>query len=224
MFGQNASIVVVFIDRNRLQFYSTRMPDILALEIPATISKDLDIVNKDGFYTLVNQWVKQNNLSGAQLFFVLSPMTYFERIITSAEESRQETDILSFYNSVPFDELATRVVTIEGKKHAIAVNREFIESIRHAFMLQGYHVMSVVPAVLLGTLAAKRWLDKETGAYVVKHVDTLAAQNIVESEEQNVAVPASRVPTEKNNPRLMIMVSIFGVLLLALIVVVFTRH
>ena len=224
MFGQNSSIVVVFIDRNRLQFYSSRLSDILTLEIPATFSKDLDIVNKDGFYTLVNQWVKQNSLSGAQLFFILSPMTYFERIITAAEESRQETDILSFYNSVPFEELATRVVTIDGKKHAVAVNREFIESIRHAFMLQGYHVIAVVPAVLLGILAAKRWLDKEMGAYVVKHIDTLTAQNIVDSEEQNVAAPASRVPTEKNNPRLMIMVGIFGVLLLTLIVFLFVRH
>lgn len=224
MFGQNQSIVVVFIDRNRLQFYGSRLPEVLTLEIPVTIFKDLDIVNKDGFYTLVNQWVKQNNLSGAQLFFILSPMTYFERIITAADESRQETDILSFYNSVPFEELATRVLTIGGKKLAVAVNREFIESIRHAFMLQGYHVMSVVPAVLLGTLAAKRWLDKEMGAYVVKHAEVLAAQNLVESEEPAVAAPASRVPTEKNNPRLMIMVSIFGALLLALIVVLFTRH
>lgn len=224
MFGQNSSIIVVFIDRNRLQFYGSRLSDILTLEIPLAISKDLDIVNKDGFYTLVNQWVKQNNLSGAQLFFVLSPMTYFERIINSAEESRQETEILAFYNSVPFEDLATRVLTMDGKKHAVAANREFIESIRHAFMLQGYHVVSVIPAVLLGALAAKRWLDKEMGAYVVKHIDALAAQNIVESEEQSVAAPASRVPTEKNNPRLMIMVGIFGVLLLALIVILFTRH
>jgi hypothetical protein len=224
MLGQNPSIVVVFIDRNRLQFYSSRLPDILTLEVPATFSKDLDIVNKDGFYTLVNQWLKQNNLGGSQLFFVLSPMTYFERIIPPDEESRQETDILSFYNSVPFEELATRVLIIGGKKHAVAVNRDFIESIRHAFMFQGYHVIAVVPAVLLGTLAAKRWLDKETGAFVVKHIETLVAQNIVESEEQSVVAPASHVPTEKNNPRLMIMVSIFGVLLLALIVLLFTHH
>ncbi len=224
MFRQSSSIVVVFIDRNRLQFYGSRLPDILTLDIPATLSKDLDILNKDGFYTFVNQWVKQNNLGGAVLFFILSPMTYFERIITAAEESRQETDILSFYNSVPFEELATRVLTIEGKKHAIAANREFIESIRHAFMLQGYQVMSVVPAVLLGTLSAKRWLDKETGAYVVKHIETLTAQNIAESDEQSIAPTVSRVPTEKNNPRLMIMVGIFGVLLLVLIVVLFTRH
>ncbi len=224
MLGQSPSSVVVFIDRNRLQFYSSRMPDILSLEIPATFSKDLDIVNKDGFYTLVNQWLSKNNLGGAQLFFVLSPLTYFERIITASEESRQETDILSFYNSVPFEELATRVLTIDGKKHAVAVNRDFIESLRHAFMFQGYHVTAVVPAVLLGTLAAKRWMDKEMGAYIVKHLDALVSQNMVESDQPNVVVPVSHGPTEKNNPRLMIMVSIFGVLLLALIVVIFTRH
>ncbi len=224
MRSTSSSIVVVFVDRNRLQFYGSRLPAILTLEIPPTLSKDLDIVTKDGFYTFVNQWVKQNNLSGAHLFFVLSPMTYFERVITATEESRQETEILSFYNCVPFEDLATRVLTIDGKKHAIAVNRDFVEGIRHAFMLQGYHVTAVIPAVLLGALSAKRWLDAEMGGYVVKHAEVLAGQNIVESEEQQIAAPASGVPTEKNNPRLMIMVSIFGVLLLALIVIIFTRH
>lgn len=220
----SSHIVVVFVDRNRLQFYGSRLQGILTLEIPATLFKDLDIVTKDGFYTFVNQWIKQNNLGGAQLLFVLSPMTYFERVVIATEESRQETEILSFYNSVPFEDLATRVVTIDGKKHAIAANREFIEGIRHAFMLQGYHVSAVIPAVLLGTLSSKRWLDAETGVYVVKHAETLVGQNIVEFEEPNVAPPASGVPTEKNNPRLMIMVGIFGVLLLALIVILFTRH
>lgn len=218
MFGQSSSIVVVYIDRNRLQFYGGRLPAVLALDIPTVLARDLDIVNKDGLYTLVNQWLKQNNLGGAKLFFVLSPMTYFERVIVSTGESEQETEILSFYDSVPFDELATRVLTLSGKKHAIAVNREFVESIRHAFMLQGFHIVAVIPAILLGTLAAKRWLDAEMGAYVLKHVDVLGGQNIVDLEEPGgpMSQPSS-VPTAKNNPRLMIMVGILGVLLLVLI-------
>ncbi len=224
MYRKNLSIVVVFVDRNRLQFYGSKLPAILALEIPGTISRDLDILNKDEFYTLVNQWVKQNNLSGAQLLFVLSPMIYFEQVVTSTEESRQETEILSFYNSVPFEELATRVLMISGRKHAIAVNRDFVESIRHAFMLQGYHVAAVVPAVILGSLSVKRWMDAEMGAYILKHIDTIVGQNIVESEDQDVTTPASSQPTEKNNPRLMIMVSILGILLFALIVFIFVRH
>jgi hypothetical protein len=91
-------------------------------------------------------------------------------------------------------------------------------------MLQGYHVAAVVPAVILGSLSVKRWMDAEMGAYILKHIDTIVGQNIVESEDQDVTNPASSQPTEKNNPRLMIMVSILGVLLFALIVFIFVRH
>jgi len=78
----------------------------------------------------------------------------------------------------------------------------------------------------LGTLSAKRWLDAEMGLYVVKHTDTLREYNVVDTEDQNqaAATPAAAVPTTKTNPRLMIMVSVLGILLLVLIFFIFTRH
>lgn len=225
MFGQKASIVVVFIDRNRLQFYGGGLPAILALDIPPTIVKDLEILNRDALYTLVNQWLKQNNLGGAGLFFVLSGQTYFEKVITATGDSEQETEILAFYDSVPFEELSTRVLTANTKKLAIATNKDFIEGIRHAFMLQGLHIIAIIPAVLLGTLSAKRWLDVEMGMYILKHFDTLRGQNIVDLDEPAVLASASGAgpSSTKNNPRLMVMVGILGVLLLVLIFFAFVR-
>lgn len=226
MFGQKFSIVVVFVDRNRLQFYGGGLPAVLALDLPLTLAKDLEIINRDALYTLVNQWLKQNNLGGAQLFLVLSPQTYFEKMITATGESEQETEILAFFDSVPFEELSTKVLTIDTKKIAVAINKDFIEAIRHAFMLQGLHVVSVIPAVLLGSLASKRWLDAEMGSYILKHYETLRGQNIVDLDEPMAMAngPAPRVPTSKNNPRLMIMVGILGVLLLVFIFIAFVRH
>lgn len=226
MFGQKTSIVVVFVDRNRLQFYGGGLPAILSLDMPPIVVKDLEILNRDSLYTLVNQWLKQNNLGGAQLFLVLSPTTYFDRAIASTGESEQETEILEFYDSVPFDELATKVLTITNKKVAIATNRDFIEGIRHAFMLQGFRVVGVIPAVLLGTLAAKRWMDAEMGSYVLKHFDILKGQNVIDIDEPTTMIgrPASGVATTKNNPRLMIMVGILGVLLLVFIFFAFFHH
>jgi len=111
MFGQKSSVVVVFIDRNRLQFYGSGLSSILTFDIPATIVRDLDVVNRDAFYTLVNQWLKQNNIGGRELLFVLAPDMYFEKLLVTKGESEQETEILHFYDSVPFEELTTKVLT-----------------------------------------------------------------------------------------------------------------
>ena len=226
MFGQSVHIIVVFIDRNRLQFYGSGLSSVLALDIPTTVVQDLDVVNRDALYTLVNQWLKQNNLGSAQLFFILAPDTYFEKVLISKGENEQETEILHFYDSVPFEELTTKVLTFENVKRALAINKEYLEAVRHAFLLQGHRVVAVVPALVLGTLCAKRWLDTEMGSYVIKHADTLREYNVVDLEEQNqaVATPVSAVPTTKTNPRLMVMVSMFGVLLLVLIFFIFTRR
>ena len=226
MFGNKSPMVVIFVDRNRLQFYGGGLSSILALDIPPTIVRDLEIVNRDAFYTLVNQWLKQNNLGGAELFFVLSPQSYFEKVVASTGDSEQETEILDFYESVPFEELVTKVYTINTRKVAVATNKDFVEAIRHGFMLQGLDVISMIPAVLLGTLAGKRWLDAEMGSYIIKHLESLRSQTIIDLEEpgQTASIPMRNVPTAQNNPRLMIMVGILGVLLLVLIFFIFVRR
>ena len=226
MFGQNSPAIVVFVDRNRLQFYGSGLASILVLDIPATIVRDLDVVNRDALYTLVNQWLKQNNLGGRELLFILAPDTYVETPLTTKGESEQETEILQFYDSVPFEELTTKVLTFENGKRAFAINKEYLEAIRHAFLLQGHRVVAAVPALALGTLSAKRWLDAEMGSYVIKHADILREYNVIDFDEQNQATtaPISEGATTKTNPRLTIMVSVFGVLLLVLIFFIFTRH
>lgn len=225
MFGQSKTTIVVYVDRNRLQFYGGGFSAILALDIPLTIVKDLEVVNRDGLYTLVNQWSKQNNLGGAKLFFVLSPGTYFDIAVTAKTDSERETEILQFYDRVPFEELTTRIIPVDAGKRAFAMNKPYLDALRHAFLLQGVHVAAAVPAFLLGNLATKRWLDAEMGAYVLKHADTLRDQNVLEitSEALPGVKAQSSVPTTKSNPRLMIMVGIFGVLLLVLVFVIFTR-
>lgn len=224
MFGQSGSTLIVFVDRSRLQFYGGRLSSVLSLDIPPAILHDLEVVNKDALYTLVNQWLKQNNLGGNQLFIVLSPTTYFEKQITSQTETEQETEILKFYDTVPFEEMTTKVLSQDGGKRAVAANSEFLEAIRHAFALQGLRVVGVIPAFVLGSLAAKRWLDAEMGAFVLKHLEALRLQNILELSEpgQMPVVVQRETPNSKSNPRLMMMVGVFGVLLLILIVVIFT--
>ncbi len=224
MFGQKSSIVVVFVDRNRLQFYGGTSPSVLTLDIPPAVCKDLEIVNRDALYTLVNQWLKQNNLGGARLLFVLSPMTYFDKVMTTSGESEQETEILMFYDSVPFEDLATKVLTIANKKIAFAVNRDYMDAIRHAFTLQGFQIIAVVPAVILGSLATKRWLDAEMGLYILKHIDTLRTQTLIEREDEANQGSPPITPTAQNNPRIMTLVGVFGLLLLVLIAMIFIRR
>jgi hypothetical protein len=228
MFGQTSKPVIVFVDRNRLQFYGGKSSSIAVLDLPPAIASDIEISNRDGLYTLVNQWMKQNAIGGSPLFFVLSPSTYFEKVISATADTEQETEILKFYDMVPFEELLTKVISAGPTvpKHAFATNNDFVEALRHAFLLQGLRVVGVIPAMLLGSLAAKRWMDAEMGAYVVKHFAELQAQSVVAGDDLQVPLQnaPSNVPTSANNPRLMILVSIFGVLLLGLIIFFFVRH
>lgn len=226
MFGNKKSVIICFVHRNRLQFYSLGNSQIISLDIPGTIIKNLEVIERDEFYVLVNQWLKQNSPSGDQLIFVLSSATYFDREITGEDETGQETEILKFYDLVPFEELVTKVIYTGTSRHAFAVNKPYLESIQHAFYLQGLHTVGVIPVFILGPHAAKQQMDAELGVYVTKHADTLLAYSIIDAIEPgtsaSVNMPVSSAT--KSNNRMMIMVGVFGALLLILIVLLFTRQ
>src|SRR4030042_6634296 len=172
--------LVVNIDRNRLQFYGGNLSSILSLDIPATIVRDQDIVNKDEFYTLVKQWVKQYNVVPTSMFCVFSENTYFDKFIPAGDETKTETEILKFFDLIPFDSIWTKVLPAPKGHRAVAINKAYYEAIRHAFALQGFIQQAAIPAFALGDALAKRVFDAEVGAYVVKNMEALRKQNLLD--------------------------------------------
>lgn len=225
MFGTKSPLIICFINRNKLQFYSSGFGQIVAMDIPSTIINNLEVVSRDQLYVLVNQWLKQNSPGGDQLLFILSSSTYFDREIAGNDETGQETEILKFYDLVPFEELTTKVITVSNGKHVFAVNKLYLEAIQHAFYLQGLRVIGIIPVFVLGAHAVKQQLDPDMGAYVVKHAEVLLPYSVVDALESggsaSMNMPVSSAA--KSNSRMMVMVSIFGVLLLILIVLLLTR-
>lgn len=225
MFGTTPPLIICFIHRNTVQFFSFGSGVIVSMDIPATAISNLEVVNKDELYVFINEWLKRNTIGGDRMLFVLSGATYFDRQIEGADESGQETQILKFYDTVPFEELITKVVPVNGGKHVFAVNKPYLEAIQHAFYLQGIQSTGVIPAFVLGPHSAKQRIDPEMGTYIIKHADTFSSYSLSDAQDMSAstiaAMPTSSI--KKSNTRMMAMVGIFSFLVLVLIVMLLTR-
>jgi hypothetical protein len=222
----NQRIIILYINQNTFQFVGGNLSGVLTIQLPDSIIRDTEVINRDGLYTLINQWVKQYMLSGTQLIVILSEVSYFEKIFSSAESTQLESDILKFFDVVPYESLLTKVYPHEKGKRAVAINKSLYESIQQGFSLQGVPVKGVIPGFTLGKFSTNRSLDAETALFIFKNLDTLIKQNVFEVQELNppvVASPGTDSAQLKQKKRLPFLLGIFAVLIALLAVLVITQ-
>jgi len=221
MFNQK-SILILFINRNTFQLFGGNLTGIVTVEAPENILRDGDVISADGAYTLIKQMAKQYLLTGTQLVLVLSNLMYYEKIFSPVQSTQLENDVLNFFNVVPYESLLTKVYDIEKGKRAVAVNRSLFETIRQGFALQGIPVKALVPACLLGLSANTHVLTAEVVSEIMRNVDNLTKQSIIDTQEAAPVVSESgnTSSTPKKKSQLPLLLGVFGVLILVLVVVV----
>jgi len=220
----NKSIIVLFIDRNRFQFYGANLSGIETLDVPQSSLRDLDVANRDALYTLIKQWVKQHALISVQLVLIFAETSYFEKVFSSVAPAQLETDIIKFFDEVPFESTITKVHDVPNGKRAVAINKALYEAVRQGFLLQGLSIKGVIPMFALGVLSDRRTLDAEVGEYVLKNIDTLLHQSLVDAQEVSVThakESSSQHPIFAKKSNLPILLGVFGVLLVIFLVMIF---
>lgn len=221
----NQKYIILFIDRAQIQLYGGNLTGIVTIEIPETILNDGDILRKDDLYTLIKQCVKQYALTSGQLIMVLSEALYFEKIFFSADTPQTESDILKFFDSIPYDSVWTKVYQTEKGKHAVAVNKVLYEAFHQGFLLQGLSTKALVPSSVLGQIGAKRVLDKPMAEYILGNVEAVTKQSLLDAQELGLSTPQEKLDANKNKPKsnIGLLLGVFGVLLVVLIIVVLTQ-
>lgn len=220
----NKSIIVLFIDRNRFQFYGANLSGIETLDVPDSSIRDLDVVNRDVLYTLIKQWVKLHTLVSVQLVLIFAETSYFEKVFTLAAPAQLETDIIKFFDEVPFESTITKVHDIPNGKRAVAINKALYEAIRQGFLLQGLTIKGVIPMFALGELGSRHSLDAQVGEYVLKNIDTLLRQSLVDVAEvtvSNIKESGSVHAPPHKKSSLPILLGVFGILLVIFLIMIF---
>lgn len=216
--------MILFIGRNRFQLVGGNLSGIITLEIPEAVIRDIDIVSKDGLYTLIKQWVKQYTIAAGQLVLVLSEETYFDKQFSTHEHPEVETDVLKFFDMVPYESIWTKVYSVPTGKRAIAINKAWYEAISQGFSLQGFQIKSMIPAFTLGQLSGASALDAKLVDHIMKNYDALARQSLLDATELTPAMQREQESkpsgTAKPRSNLPLYLGVFGVLMVVLVITV----
>lgn len=221
----SSSTLVLLIDRNRLAVYGGgNLSQVVSLDIPLTVVKDIDVVDRPAFDALIQSWLTQNKVPTADVVVVLSEATYFARDETQEGKDEAEKEAAAFTDSMPFEKVAMKRYPLERGYRIVCVNDAFLDTIIAALRVHDLAVVAVVPSFLLGPHGDKHVLDTEMGKYIVGHVDKLKSQSVVGPVEHGSSTTGKDVAVfAKKNQRFVVFLGVFVVLIIVLAILLLLR-
>lgn len=223
MLGQK-NWLVIMVTKNDLQLVGPGEAKIETVLFPPNIISNMEVIDKDGLYTLITNWLKLRPHISGEIIWLLAPDVYFEHVLTSVEQDRIDSETLQFLDTVPFEEVLSRTYKSTEWRQIIAVNKDLIMSLIQAFSLQGYITKTVVPSHLL---QADGVLTPELEHNAIRRATELSRESLVSAPSSLYVpvVPQNFAVTEpKAKSALTLLLSVFGVLLAILGFVIYLNY
>lgn len=212
---------VLFLVRDRLYLYDGS--NILALEFPANIVHDIDVLDRDGLYNLITAFIQNNKLLPAQLYFVLSESVCFSKDFTigsPADTAKTEAEIKEFTDEIPFSSVVSKTYKTANTYRVVGANQELIDTIFNALEAKGFGISALVPANLFPEIGITSDLTADKAQAVLNNKELAVTASMVGErtvKEQQLATSQTAVPKNKLLPYL---IGGFIILLIILVLLI----
>ena len=209
MFNQKKWLVIL-VSTNSLQLMGLAEETVQIIPLPASIIASQEILNKDGLYTLITDWVKQRTYTSAEIIWLLSPEVCFDYLLTTTEQDKVDSETLQFLDSVPFENILSRIYSTPEGRVITAVNKDLLMALVQSFSLHGYTTKAVIPV-------RDSTLTQELFTSTVKRSGELSRDSLL---ALTPSTPKKDDSKAKSHSSLPLLLGVFGVLLAILIIVI----
>lgn len=210
---------LILLDKNRLWLYHGTTGEILNLDFPTTVMKDMEVLNRDLFIKQFESFLNVHKVEGPRVDLVIAPSLLFSKDFSGIEEPKKEEAIKSFVDNVPFDSVAKTTMHLDKVVRVIVANKDLITLVKRSLEKRKCEMFLALPATAIANLTISAALDQQTALAVLEQSDSLKAYNLLEAAP--VANPLMNITAnaaDKSHPkRLPLLLSMFGGLISVLI-------
>ncbi|MBP6044840.1 MAG: hypothetical protein WAT72_04565 [Microgenomates group bacterium] len=212
-------VSLILIDKNKLWLYSGATGEILNLDFPTTVMKDMEVLNRDLLIKQFESFLSVHKVDGPRVDIVIAPSLLFIKDFSGIEEPKKEEAIKSFVDNVPFDSTAKTTMHMDKVVRVIVANKDLIILIKHSLEKRKCEVPLILPATVITNVSISSALDPQIAKAVLGQTDSLKAYNLLDTGPainplKNITANAA----DKSHPkRLPLLLSMFGGLISVLI-------
>lgn len=210
---------LILFDKNRLWLYHGTTGEIINLDFPTTVMKDMEVLNRDLFIKQFESFLSVHKVDGPRVDLIIAPSLLFSKDFPGVEEPKKEEAIKSFVDNVPFDSVAKITVHLDKVARVIVSNKDLITLIKRSLEKRKCEMLLALPATAFTNVSVSTVLDEQTAQAILSQLDSLKSYNLLEaSPTANPLMNITANAADKSHPkRLPLLLSMFGGLISVLI-------
>lgn len=220
MLGTKQPLLYVFLDASRMQVGESEST-IRTWEFPIESIQDSRIINGSLFISSLEKFFSDARLTPGRVTLVLSETIIFSQKISPKNDTEKHEAARVFYDMVPSENVLKKEYKEGSEILLVAADSDFVKGIASGLLHLGCTIAITIPALILGAMGEKRWLDSELVTYLAGHNEELSKWNLNVAIEQlgEAGEKPSSVIQKKSPPYLLIGIFLFLILVLILLLV-----
>jgi len=213
--NQKGRSAVLWLNLQGFQLYIKGQKSLLSFSFLPESVKYFDVIDEEKFLNQLELFVKQNNLSSLDTYFIIAPEALMEKEFVKGND-----DLLNqFIEAVPYELVFSKKLVKEKSVLVSCFNASFYQLIDSVWQKHDSQMKAVVPYYSVGQTK----FDLKTAILILKKVDSLKKVSMVsnlENEEGAWLLP-DNPPKSQEKSTLPIVLPIFAILIIVLIFVIF---
>lgn len=226
MLGGGKHKGVIFLKRNSFLIYEEGRQALLSLDLPETIIKNLELVNKDQLEIYLKDFIEKNKLTSSNLIIIATDEVLFEKKLPDLKVAELQTEVQKFLDNVPVDTPVSKVYKEDGGYKVTVLNSDFATYLKASFINLGYSVEAFIPY-----FAAVKGLNQtnlstiDIARSIIRRYESIKPEQFVFAQEEEMPTekPAIQTSTAAKKPQaktLPYLLAVFGFLFIVLAILV----
>jgi hypothetical protein len=212
---------IIFLDKNRI--YVQAGDGVIKLDVPDTIIRDVDVIDKSGFDTLVDNFIKTKKLEPSRMWVILPDTVCFTKDFSQADVVKSDSAMRDFLEAIPYDQVISKKYRSGQNIRIIATNLEYIEAVTEIFERNGFLAEGIIPGAVFPGYTTKKILDAEYAKFILENKSLMRAANMFAKITVPSNNPIEPAAPQKHGKMLPYLIAGFVVLIIILGVVLFLR-
>lgn len=218
------SPIIFYFGPNKIDMYCSEMKQVISWALADDVYRDLEIVDAVKFRKLMVDAVASQKIKPDQVIVILSEHILFATELPngSHKEADKVAMLRRFRLQVPFPSPFVKEITKDKSTIAVALNRDLYDLLIDQFKGLEFDVTTLVPSQLLPFAMPASGMTVSEAQAIIQYWPRLEAQDFLEAEKHKTQfISASTAQTAEDKRRTLILSSIFGILLVVLVLVAF---
>lgn len=144
-------ICVIYIDNNKILFYSNELKNTGEIPLSADIISDLEVINADKLGETIDSFFISNSLKESEFnaILVFSQNTSFDKDLEEGDSKFKYDETQKFLDMVPFEDMLNNSYKLGKKTKIVAVNKSLFDNLRIDLEKNKVYISLVVPMTIL---------------------------------------------------------------------------